>query len=103
MADFHNATWEKRARLVESFEDERFREIGRRLMFLEEPSVLDPQSRDLLEKWLEYRRNGREDVKAGRTIADALEELDMLETETADRAAAADEIRGWLGASSTVV
>ena len=68
MVDFHDATWEERTRLVETFEDERFREIGRCLIYLEEPSVLNPQSRDQLEKWLEFRRNGREGVKSGRTV-----------------------------------
>jgi exodeoxyribonuclease I len=98
MADFHDATWEERTRLVETFEDERLRELGRRLIFLEEPSALDPQSRDQLEGWLKNRRNGREGVKAGRTIADALEELDKLGNETADRATAVDEIKDWLSA-----
>ena len=36
--------------------------------------------------------------RCGRTIADAPEELDKLETETAERAVVVDEVRVWLSA-----
>jgi exodeoxyribonuclease-1 len=96
MAEFHDADWEERARLVETFEDGRLRELGRRLVFLEAPEALDPKLKEQLEQWLEYRRKGREGVKAGRTISDALAEVEKLCAERTDETGKLEEIGRWL-------
>jgi exodeoxyribonuclease-1 len=96
MEAFHGATWADRARMVETFDDDRLRELGRRLVYLEEPGVLDPRRRQQLDGWLKNRRHGREGISAGRTIADAMLGLDELEAESSWEPNAIGAIRTWL-------
>ncbi|MCC1481439.1 exonuclease domain-containing protein [Roseibaca sp. Y0-43] len=96
MQAFHKATRPERAELVETFEDDRLRELGRRIVFLEQPDALRPELRQGLETWQHNRLHGREGVQAGRTISDAMADLDsIVVTET--NAAALHDIRLWLG------
>lgn len=95
MQAFHAATWPERAELVETFEDDRLRELGRRIVFLEQPEVLRPEIRQGLETWLKYRRHGREGVEAGRTIGEARADLDGIDVDETN-ASALQEIRHWL-------
>lgn len=95
MAAFHTAAWPERAELVETFEDERLRELGRRIVFFECPEMLHPDRRRMLEVWLQNRRHGREGVEAGRTIPRAIEELEKVE-QAEEISAAVEEIRHWL-------
>lgn len=90
MQSFHAATWPERAELVETFEDDRLRELGRRIVFLERPEVLRPELRRGLETWLHNRLHGRDGVEAGRTIGNALADLDGI------NASALQAIRRWL-------
>ena len=55
MQAFHGSTWPERAELVETFEDDRLRELGRRIVFLEQPEVLRPELRQGLQTWLHNR------------------------------------------------
>jgi exodeoxyribonuclease-1 len=96
MAAFHGASGTERAKLVETFEDDRLRELGRRLMFYENPDALDPRRRDMLANWLGNRRHGRDGVAAGRTIAAAMEEIEQAAADIPDRAAEVGAIRRWL-------
>jgi len=82
--------------LVETFEDDRLRELGRRLVFFENPDALDPHRRDMLATWLGNRRHGRDGVAAGRTLGAAMEEVEQKAADMPDRAAEVDAIRGWL-------
>ncbi|SDD61900.1 exonuclease domain-containing protein [Ruegeria marina] len=93
MQAFHAATWPERAEIVETLEDDRLRELGRRIVFLEHPEVLRPELRQSLETWLHNRLHGREGVQAGRTIGDAMADIDESE-DTGETFAA---IRTWLG------
>lgn len=95
MQAFHAALWRERAELVETLEDDRLRELGRRIVFLEQPEVLRHEIRQGLETWLQYRRHGREGVKAGRTIGDARADLDGIDVDETN-ASALQEIRRWL-------
>jgi exodeoxyribonuclease-1 len=95
MQAFHAASWRERAEVVESFEDDRLRELGRRIVFLEQPDALRPERRQGLEAWLQNRLEGRDGVVAGRTIGDAVEDLDGLEMD-ASNSAAVEAIRRWL-------
>jgi len=95
MQAFHAATWPERPELVETFEDDRLRELGRRIVFLEQPEVLRPEFHQGLETWLHNRLHGREGVEAGRTIGDALAELEKTTDDEGDQAALT-EIRDWL-------
>ncbi|WP_170364508.1 exonuclease domain-containing protein [Ruegeria arenilitoris] len=95
MQAFHAASWRERAEVVETFEDDRLRELGRRIVFLEQPDVLRPELRHALETWLHNRLHGREGVEAGRTIGDALTDLESI---TADdtNTLQLKSIRRWL-------
>jgi exodeoxyribonuclease-1 len=102
MRAFHQAGWAERAQIAETFEDDRFQELGRRLVFLEEPSALQPAVREQFEAWLHNRRNGREGVTAGRTLTDALDEVGKLAEEADENQIEAIEtIRAWLTTLTT--
>ena len=96
MAAFHGASGVERAKLAETFEDDRLRELGRRLVFFENPEALGLHRHDMLATWLNNRRRGREDVVAGRIIAAAMDEVDQKATDMPDRAAEVGAIRRWL-------
>jgi exodeoxyribonuclease-1 len=91
---FHSADWAERAEIAETFEDDRYRELARRLVFLNSPDVLTDPRRAQLQAWLENRLHGRDGVQAGRTIADALAELDN--DSPTDQPLEAAAIRTWL-------
>ena len=93
MAAFHKAPWPERAEVVETFEDDRLQELGRRLVFLETPEALHPHRRKVWEAWLQNRRQGREGVAAGRTVGDAFAELEQIGP---SRSEALAEIGAWL-------
>ena len=101
MAAFHGAGGTERAELVETFEDDRLRELGRRLVYFENPEALDPRRRDMLATWLGNRRHGRDGVAAGRTLDDAIEEVEKAAADMPDRAAEVGVIRHWLEGEST--
>jgi exodeoxyribonuclease-1 len=100
MQVFHSATWPERAELLETFEDDRLRELGRRIVFLEQPDALRPELRQGLEAWLQNRLQGREGVDAGRTIGDAVQDLDGLDVDGSN-SAAVEAIRRWLNQLQT--
>ncbi|SMX25034.1 exonuclease domain-containing protein [Boseongicola aestuarii] len=95
MKDFHAASWPERAEIAETFEDDRFRELGRRIVFLEQPDVLRPELCHGLEAWLDNRRHGRDAVVAGRTLMDARKELKELLAQEKKRPELKD-IEVWL-------
>ncbi len=64
------------AEIAETIEDDRYRELARRIVFHGQPDAL-PERRKLLGFWLQNRLQGRDGVEAGRTISDALTELDI--------------------------
>jgi exodeoxyribonuclease-1 len=91
MQQFHSGDWHKRAEIAECFEDARYRELARRLVFENATQALTSARREQLQAWQKNRRLGREDVVAGRTIPGTLTELE--EIEAADQAEA---IKVWL-------
>lgn len=96
MQALHVATWPERAELVETFDDGRLRELGRRIVFFEQPEFLRPELREGLETWLRNRLHGREGVKAGRTVGDALSELTDISPADPGAQSAVSDIRIWL-------
>lgn len=93
MQAFHAAGWDTRAEIAETMEGDRYRELARRIVFYGQPDVLRPELRRGLETWLHNRLQGREGVEAGRTISDALMELEQ----SAGPKEALSAIRVWLG------
>jgi len=99
MQAFHAAGWAERAEIAETIEDERSRELARRIVFHEQPGTLQPERRQMLEVWLQNRLQGRDGVEAGRTLGDALKELD----EEADTTEAVLDIRKWLEQKTVIM
>lgn len=95
MAAFHRSSPRDRVAIVETFEDDRLRELGKRLAFYEHPDALESHDREMLSVWLQNRRFGREGVKSGRTLADALTELDAITPANEDQGALIAEMRVW--------
>jgi exodeoxyribonuclease-1 len=97
MQAFHVADWGGRAEIAETIEDDRYRELARRLIFVSAPEALADPRRTQLQTWLENRRHGREGIEAGRTLLVAIEELEKLPQEKSE-SVACEEIRAWLTA-----
>jgi exodeoxyribonuclease-1 len=95
MEAFHAAGWAECAGIAETIEDDRYRELARRLVFVNAPDALADSYRGQLKIWLQNRRHGREGVEAGRTLKDALEELDRL-TQEQGEGTQISKIRAWL-------
>lgn len=95
MQAFHAANWADRAEIAETFEDERFCELARRLVFVNAPETLDDSRRTQLQAWLQNRLRGREGVEAGRTLPVATEELEKL-TQERGETVEIETIRDWL-------
>jgi exodeoxyribonuclease-1 len=94
MQAFHAADWPERAEIAETIENDRYRELARRLVFVNAPKAMSTARRDQLQIWLENRRRGREGIEAGRTISEALTEL---EKEIPDgQSLEAETIFSWL-------
>ncbi len=55
MQAFHIADWPERAVIADRFEDGRYRQLARRLVFFERPDVLQPKLRDRLAAGIEAR------------------------------------------------
>jgi exodeoxyribonuclease-1 len=55
---FHTVDWGARRAILERLADERFRELGKRLMFAERPEVLDEVEKCELEGWTRDRLFG---------------------------------------------
>ena len=92
---FHAGSWPERAVLTETFEDDRLRELGRRIVFLREPGALNDNLRARLAVWLQNRREGREGVKTGRSIGQAVSELKKILSEF-EPSQLRDEVESWM-------
>ena len=98
MQAFHAANWIARAEIAETIENDRYRELARRLVFVNAPEALPGNQRSQLQTWLENRRHGREGVEAGRTIADALADLEQAEMGRPKEGGSIAAIRRWFEA-----
>lgn len=87
MAAFHKAPWSERLSIVDSFNDPRFREIGRRLIFCESPGSLDPEVFAFHEVELANRLLGTLEGAPWHTLPKAIQEAeDLLSVATSDEA-----------------
>ncbi len=91
MQAFHLGDWHKRAEITETMEDDRYRELARRLVFENAPEALANAKHEQLQAWLQNRRCGREGVETGRTIGDAISELEEV-----PQSHEAEVIMAWL-------
>jgi len=58
MVQFHAGDWAARAAIVETFDDDRLIELGRRLVYHHAPDALDPQARSAVQTFLAKRMTG---------------------------------------------
>lgn len=92
MQAFHAAGWAERAEIAETIEDDRYRELARRIVFHGQPDALQPERRQMLGVWLQNRLQGRNGVEAGRTLSDAHTDLEGIVADETN-ASALQEIR----------
>ena len=81
MHSFHAQTWEDRVGTVQEIDDERYRQIGQRLIAVERPDLLTEAQR---QRWVTWRRERfliAEKVP-WTTVASALEELAKVSQDT---------------------
>ena len=96
MQAFHAAGWIERAEIAEAIEDDRYRELARRIVFHQQPDALQPERRQMLEVWLQNRLQGRDGVEAGRTLGDSFKELEDTSPSDSSAQTAVSAIRAWL-------
>jgi exodeoxyribonuclease I len=79
MSTFHDASWPEAASIVQSFDDERLRTFGLRLIYLGSRSSLPSAVRIEVERLLTDRLV--DEAAGGLTLSRALREIDLISTE----------------------
>jgi exodeoxyribonuclease I len=80
MAQFHDTEWPKRVAIVEKFQDSRLKVIGRQLIYLERPDLLDEVTRREHDLAAARRLLGQGEEISWLTLPKALEQVEgMLE------------------------
>lgn len=95
MDQYHNVGWNERVEVSKRIEDQRFAELGRRLVFFENPDALDENVRAELQQWTADRLLTEDEVP-WLTIPKALQEVDDLVRRNPDDTRQLEEIRGFL-------
>src|ERR1700761_7542305 len=74
---------EERLRLVERFDDQRLRRLGRRLIYFEAPHLIDETERRAMDEDIAARRrgDGRHSSPQWTTVPGALSELESIGAE----------------------
>ena len=82
-SQFHSRRWEERLRLVERFDDQRLRRLGRRLIYFEAPHLIDETERRAMDEDIAARRrgDGRHSSPQWTTVPGALSELESIGAE----------------------
>lgn len=75
---FHSASWGESVKLLESVQDERVRELGQRLVYLEAPGALPKSLRARFDGWLAERIQSKDPDVPWMTVPKALSEVDRL-------------------------
>jgi exodeoxyribonuclease-1 len=78
MSTFHDASWPEALSIVQSFDDERLRTFGLRLIYFGSRSSLPPAIRMQVERLLTDRLV--EEAAGGLTLSRALREIDLIST-----------------------
>lgn len=95
MERFHRRPWQERYELCDELDDERFAELGRRLIYVEQPDALPDAMRARLDHWVADRMLTDADVP-WTTIPKALQEVDDLRGRGLEDEQVLDEIRRFL-------
>ena len=83
MSKFHDVSPEERALLIDQFEDARYKQIARRLVYFETPEKLPEKTKTEMDAWRIERitSNADEEKAPWRTLSEAREELEGLKNE----------------------
>jgi exodeoxyribonuclease-1 len=93
---FHQSPWEQRQAILAKLNDDRLKELGLRLIFLERPDVLDLETRKRMELWNSDRLLGVGDC-AWLSLEGALEKLEkLMDGLDADGCALLEQHKAWL-------
>jgi exodeoxyribonuclease I len=96
LAAFHRQEWPRRTALIPSIDDERYRELGERVIATEQPLSLTATQRTRWQEWREERLLATGDVP-WLTLADAFAELEeFYEAALGDRREQLCDIRQFL-------
>lgn len=96
MEQFHSAPWIKRLAIVTSLQDDRLRELGQRLIYLEQPDALRPETRQSYDTWRQERFHAVGEVPWV-TLDAAYGEIDDLQGDPRAQDGMLEEIRAFLG------
>jgi exodeoxyribonuclease-1 len=86
MEAFHEAPWEERSGIVESFDDPRLISLGRRLIGIERPDLLDQAVRQEMDLAVARRIAKPEEGAPWLCLTKAIAETEAILAETADEA-----------------
>ena len=101
MTEFHQEDWPGKAKLIRSFEDERFQQLAQRLIYTNAPHLLDETDRARIDASIAERLNSsHEDKKLWRTLQAAKIEVSEVRNRD-DIGLFANDIDAWLAAISS--
>jgi exodeoxyribonuclease-1 len=93
---FHDVDWASRRTLVERLADDRFRELGKRQIFVERPDVMDAADKVRLERWTTDRIFGF-GPEGPRSLDDSYQEVrSLIEADRYKHQSLLSEIGTWL-------
>lgn len=96
LSSFHDVDWVARRNLVEQLADDRLRELGKRLIFVERPNVMDAVEQAELETWTMDRLFGF-GPEGPRSLDESYEEAcSLIEDVGHEHQAQLTEISTWL-------
>lgn len=95
MNQFHGRPWEERLEICDQLQDERFVELGRRLIYAERPDVLPDDIRHEIQNAMSQRVSSEEDVP-WTTVQKALQEANDLKRREPDQTEELDAIIEFL-------
>lgn len=95
MEKFHQSTPEKRLQMLNQFEDARYKQIARRLVYFETPEVLPDDLKTKMSSWVNERLNAEDEVP-WRTLSEAIAELEELKQEKVENDPLLQEIESFL-------
>jgi exodeoxyribonuclease-1 len=62
LREFHRVSWEDRFSILSGFEDQRYKQLGQRLIAEHQPSALPVSVKERFENWVLERRTWNEDA-----------------------------------------
>ncbi|MDG1417575.1 MAG: hypothetical protein P8P99_07235, partial [Maricaulis sp.] len=95
MRVFHNESWERRAWMIDDFEDDRYRQIAIRLVAEHDPHFVNEDVLKVYQDWVEGRQSGGLD-DPWTTAMSARAELRELRSDTSVSTKFCNEIDGYL-------